>query len=53
MKRFFSLAAGFLAAVSLLGQTPSHVKYVYTEASQLNIIGKISETSNPYHRVDT
>jgi len=53
MKRFIVIAAGILAAVSLFGQTPAHVKYVYTDASSLNLIGKISETSNPYHRVDT
>lgn len=30
------------------------VSYVYTEASDLTLIGKIQEnTSNPYHRVDT
>lgn len=27
--------------------------YDYTEASELNLIGKIMDTSNPYHRVDT
>ena len=34
-------------------RTPRDAKYVYTEASSLNIIGKIMPTSNPYHRVDT
>ena len=34
--------------------TPSKVKYYYTEASDLNLIGKILDnTPNPYHRVDT
>lgn len=34
--------------------TPDNVKYVYTEASELNLVGKILDgTSNPYHRVDT
>ena len=36
------------------GQTPKDVKYVFTEASELTLIGKIHEdTPNPYHRVDT
>ena len=34
--------------------TPKNAKYVYTEASELNLIGKILDnTPNPYHRVDT
>lgn len=41
-------------AVSAMAQTPKDVKYVYTEASDLNLIGKILEdTPYPYHRVDT
>ena len=48
----------FLALVALTGslsaQTPKDVRYVFTEASDLNLIGKIhKETPNPYHRVDT
>ena len=43
-----------LIAFSAGAQTPKDVKYVYTEASELNLIGKILEdTPNPYHRVDT
>ena len=33
--------------------TPKKVEYVYTEASDLTLIGKIMDTPNPYHRVDT
>ena len=33
--------------------TPDDVEYIFTEASELNIIGKMTQTSNPYHRVDT
>ena len=33
--------------------TPKNVQYVYTEASDLTLIGKIMDTPNPYHRVDT
>ena len=39
---------------SAIAQTPKDVNYVFTEASDLNLIGKIHEdTPNPYHRVDT
>lgn len=35
-------------------QTPKDVEFVFTEASELNLIGKIhKDTPNPYHRVDT
>lgn len=53
MKHFFAIiAAALLAATSVFAQTP--VKYVFTEASDLTLIGKILEnTPNPYHRVDT
>lgn len=41
-------------AFAVYAQTPSDVKYKFTEASDLNIIGKVlKETPNPYHRVDT
>ena len=42
-----------LALVLLAGALNAQGKYVYTEASELNIIGKIIDTPNPYHRVDT
>ena len=56
MKRIFSvlLACSMLAAPILRGQTPNNVKYSFTEASDLTLIGKLFEdTPNPYHRVDT
>ena len=54
MKRFFLLFAAAAFTVSVLAQTPKDVKYVFTEASELNLIGKIHDnTPNPYHRVDT
>ncbi|MBR4756629.1 MAG: SGNH/GDSL hydrolase family protein [Bacteroidales bacterium] len=34
-------------------QTPSSRQYVYTEASSLTLTGKLMDTPNPYHRVDT
>ena len=38
-----------LAAVAT-SVTAQENKYVYTEASDLNLIGKIIDTPNPYHR---
>ena len=54
MKRLITiiLLAGISAILS--AQTPKNVKYTFTEASELNLIGKIlKDTPNPYHRVDT
>lgn len=54
MKRLILLFAAVAITLSALAQTPKDVKYVFTEASDLNLIGKIhKETPNPYHRVDT
>ena len=54
MKRIYSIIALVLCTLSVYAQTPKNVKYVFTEASDLNLIGKIhKETPNPYHRVDT
>ena len=51
MKKIFTLFILTAVAVSLNAQKP---KYVFTEASNLNLIGKIHKnTPNPYHRVDT
>lgn len=50
MKKILTFAASALLVIAV-NAAP---KYVYTEASDLNLIGKIIEnTSNPYHRVDT
>ncbi len=53
MKKFISLFA--LAAIAFVtaAQTPKNVVYKFIEASELNLIGKIIDTPNPYHRVDT
>ena len=49
MKKLIVLIALTVISVSLNAQ-----KYIYTEASELNLIGKIhKQTPNPYHRVDT
>ena len=54
MKRIMLIAALVLAATALSAQTPKDVVYTFTEASDLNLIGKIhKDTPNPYHRVDT
>ena len=53
MKRIlFSL---ILTGISFLmgAQTPSSSRFVYTEASDLTLTGKLMDTPNPYHRVDT
>lgn len=51
------LAAGLISASSFTGvsaQTQAKVQYRFTEASDLNLIGKIhDDTTVPYHRVDT
>ena len=53
MKKTLILAA-VLMSISAMAQTPENVKYEFTEASELNLIGKIlPDTPNPYHRVDT
>ena len=53
MKRLTVILTMALIAISAGAQTPKNVKYAYTEASELNLIGKIIDTPNPYHRVDT
>jgi hypothetical protein len=54
MKRLITLIVLAFTTCMLMAQTPKDVKYVFTEASDLNLIGKIQEnTPNPYHRVDT
>ena len=54
MKRLILIFAATALSLCTLAQTPNDVKYVFTEASELNLIGKIHEnTPNPYHRVDT
>ena len=54
MKRFITILALAIMVTGVSAQTPKDVKYVFTEASDLNLIGKIHEnTPNPYHRVDT
>ena len=53
MKKTLTILALILAAATLGAQTPKNVVYTFTEASDLNLIGKIIDTPNPYHRVDT
>ena len=54
MKKLLTIVALAFASAMLCAQTPKDVVYEFTEASDLNLIGKIhKETPNPYHRVDT
>lgn len=54
MRSIFIAIGLLLCSYAAVGQTPEKVKYVFTEASELTMIGKIHEdTPNPYHRVDT
>lgn len=54
MKRLILLFATAALSVCTFAQTPKDVKLVFTEAAELNLIGKIHKnTPNPYHRVDT
>lgn len=49
MKKFFlSIFSLLLGVLSLCGQNLK-----FTEASELTLLGKIIDTPNPYHRVDT
>lgn len=52
MKKLFILCLLSIISVSLPAQSP---QYVYTEAADLTLIGKLmpGKTQNPYHRVDT
>ena len=54
MRRFTAVIILAFMAIAAGAQTPKDVEYSFTEASDLNLIGKIIEnTPNPYHRVDT
>lgn len=54
MKRLLISLVVATFAMTLGAQTPKNVEYVYTDARELNLIGKILDgTPNPYHRVDT
>ena len=53
IRKFILMIVVPLLCISAMAQT-SDVNYTFTEASELNIIGKIhDDTPNPYHRVDT
>ena len=50
MKKFYLILV--FGLISFIGSAQD-VKYVFKEASELNLIGKLLPTPNPYHRVDT
>ena len=53
MKKTFFIF--LLLAATLQLASAASVEYVYTEASELTLVGKLmpGKTANPYHRVDT
>ena len=54
MKRVLITLVATILTVALYAQSSKGTVYTFTEASDLNLIGKIHEnTPNPYHRVDT
>ncbi len=53
MKRLITLITLAFIALAAAAQTPKNVAYTFTEATDLNLIGKLIDTPNPYHRVDT
>ena len=54
MKKLLTIVALAFASAMLSAQTPKNLVYEFTEAYDLNLIGKIhKDTPNPYHRVDT
>lgn len=54
MKRHIFVLILLAAAFAAGAQTPSDVKFKYTEASELTLTGKLfPDTPCPYHRVDT
>lgn len=53
MKKLISLFLMAAIGLQMVAQTPADEKYVYTEASELTLVGKLMDTPNPYHRVDT
>ena len=53
MKKAIAILMLSLAAVTVSAQK-NQVKYNFTEASDLTMVGKLmTDTPNPYHRVDT
>lgn len=54
MKKLLTAIALGMITVLMSAQPPKDVVYSFTEAADLNLIGKIlDDTPNPYHRVDT
>lgn len=53
MKRLLHIIAALTVSVAVNAQ--GRAQYIYSEASELTIVGKLmpGKTSNPYHRIDT
>ncbi len=53
MKKLITIIAFAVITLAAAAQTPKNVVYKFTEGYDLNLIGKLMDTPNPYHRVDT
>ena len=54
VRRILLVSLLSMSAAILSAQTPANVKYVFTEASELTMLGQLlPDNPNPYHRVDT
>ena len=53
MKRTAFLLFAIILSATLTAQTTPQKSIVWTEASDLTLVGKLMDTPNPYHRVDT
>ena len=54
MKRILFAVIAFAFCANAFSQTPAAVEYDFTEASDLQLTGKLfGDIPNPYHRVDT
>lgn len=53
MKRMLMLLVGVATIVSLTAAPKKQkIKYDYTNATELTLVGKLCKTTNPYHRVE-
>lgn len=53
MKKIISFLLFVSVCITVAAQDPKKTDFSFTEASDLTLIGKIMDTPNPYHRVDT
>lgn len=53
MKKIILIALALVIGLGASAQTPKNVKYKFTEGYELTHAGKLMDTPNPYHRIDT